>query len=382
MIPTARSSAGYYLDTHQLGDGCNYRTPGARRLLPRLLDRLSLLRRRRAIGLLLSLAAACVEEREPDAPPLGVSNSSTFYAQGESRDAGAIVSIARVDTCEIPPYLGRDAAGPALIADLAYGDDDHQKYDLALPDVAVPKALVVLVHGGGWTAGTKSLFRPTIRSLATLGYAAATIEYRLARDERRRFPTGLADVRCAIRAVRARVGVTKLVVIGASAGGHLAAMVATEPAGMFDGECLDRTPIHVDGAVLFYAPLELDHARERYIPIMRQAVDELLYGAQAFRDGGVDESSADWMARAREATPSHIVGPMAPPMLLLHGAADNIVPVEDARDFAAALGRAGVPSLVIEVPEQGHGFPVLGRKAEIRPASCTVLHFLEQIAAQ
>jgi acetyl esterase/lipase len=306
--------------------------------------------------------------------------SESAHAPSETPDA-AVMTIARVDTCEIPPYFANDAAGPAVMVDLTYGDDDHQKYDLALPDIPVPKALVVLVHGGGWTAGTKALFRPTIRSLATIGYAAATVEYRLARDERRRFPAGLADVRCAIRAVQTRVGVAKLVLLGASAGGHLAAMVAAEPAGMFDGDCADRTPIHVDGAVLYYAPLALDRARERYIPKMRQAVDELLFGAKAFQDG-VDESSPDWMARAREATPSHAVGHGTPPMLLLHGAADNIVPVEDALELAAALKQAGTPSLVIEVPEQGHGFPVLGRKPELRPASCSVLHFLEQIAAR
>jgi acetyl esterase/lipase len=324
------------------------------------------------------MLVACDEARLPNAPPLGVSVSETASVPVVRRDAQAL-HIERVETCDIPPYFANDAAGPAVMTDLAYGDDDHQRYDLALPDVPMPRALVVLVHGGGWTAGSKSLFRPTIRSLATIGYAAATVEYRLARDDRRKFPAGLSDVRCAIRAARGRVGISKIIVIGASAGGHLAAML--EAPG-FDADCSDRTPIHIDGAVLYYAPLELDRARERYIPKMRQAVDELLYGAKAFAEGGVDESSSDWMMRAREVTPSHGIGASTPPTLLLHGTADTIVPVDDGRDFAAALEREGVPFLLVEVPNQGHGFPVLGRKPELAAVSCTVVHFLEQIAAQ
>jgi acetyl esterase/lipase len=328
---------------------------------------------------------------EPAVPPLGVSMRESIEAGDDApRDAGTI-TLARVNDCEIPPYIANDAAGPSVLEDLAYGDDKKQKYDLVLPE-APPKALVVIVHGGGWTSGGKSLYRPTIRMLGGLGYAAASVSYRLASDETRAFPVGLADVRCAIRAVQARVGLSKTVVLGASAGGHLAAMVATEPdAPTFDGDCPDRRPVRISGAILYYAPLELDRSRERYVPIMRQAVDEFLYGAQTWAEAGVDGSApkdadeferdrTDWSIRAVEATPSHHTLRGAPPMLLLQGAIDTIAPPADARDFAAALERAGVPHLVVELPGQGHGFPVLGHKAEVKPASCSTLHFLEQIA--
>jgi acetyl esterase/lipase len=302
------------------------------------------------------------------------------------RDAG-VVKLARVEECDVPAYMPNDAAGPTAIEDLSYGDDKKQKYDLVLPE-SPAKALVVIIHGGGWTSGGKSLYRPTIRMLGTLGYAAASISYRLASDDTRAFPVGLADVRCAIRAVQARAGIAKTILIGASAGGHLAAMVATEPdAPSFDGDCADRRPIRISGAILYYAPLELDRSRERYVPIMRQAVDEFLYGARTWAEAGVDGSAdaferdrTDWSIRAVEATPSHHTLRAAPPTLILQGALDTIAPPADARDFAAALGRAGVPNLVVELPGQGHGFPVLGHKAEVKPASCSTLHFLEQIA--
>ena len=324
---------------------------------------------------------------EPAVPPLGVSMSETIDAAVIApRDAGTI-TLARVNDCDIPAYIANDAGGPSVLEDLAYGEDKKQKYDLVLPETS-PKALVVIVHGGGWTSGGKSLYRPTIRMLSTLGYAAASISYRLAGDETRAFPVGLADVRCAIRSVQARVGVAKTVLLGASAGAHLSAMVATElDAPTFDGDCADRRPINVSGAILYYAPLELDKSRERYVPIMRQAVDEFLYGAQTWAEAGVDGSAdafelgrTDWSIRAIEATPSHHTLKGAPPMLILQGAIDTIVPPADARDFANALEHAGVPHLMIELPGLGHGFPVLGHKPEVKPASCSTLHFLEQIA--
>ncbi len=345
---------------------------------------------RRVLGFLI--VAACASA--PIAiPPLGVSMSEPGPAGEEVRDAAAL-KLARVDSCEVPPFVANDAAGPSVIEDIAYGDDKRQKYDLALPES--PRALVVIVHGGGWTSGGKGLYRPTIRMLAELGYAAASVGYRLAGDASRAFPVGLADVRCAIRAAQAKVGLRKTIVLGASAGGHLAAMVAAVPeAPMFDGDCADRRPVHVDGAILYYAPLAIDRARERYVPIMRQAVDELLYGAKTFadeEDGGTGDHAAksdaferahegNWAMRANAATPGDYPLHGAPPMLLLQGAEDPIVPPADARDFDAALERAGVPHLLVELPDQKHGFPVLGHKPELKPASCTMLHFLEQIAA-
>ncbi len=310
--------------------------------------------------------------------------SETVDAASEDVVRANAVTLVRVEECTLPDFIPNDAAGPTVIEDISYGEDARQKYDLVLPESA-PKALVVIVHGGGWTSGGKGLFRPTIRMLGALGYAAASVGYRLASDSSRAFPMGLADVRCAIRAAGARAGVAKIILLGASAGGHLAALAAVAPDALqWDRECRDRRPLKIAGAILYYAPLEIDRARGRYVPIMRQAVDELLFGAKTYKDldGGIDEDGSDYLFRAREATPRYAITKDAPPMLLLNGGADTIVPIADARDFSAALQRAGVPNLVVELPDQGHGFPVLGHKPALKPASCSTLHFLEQISAQ
>lgn len=348
---------------------------------------------KRATFLAFALVASC-GVTTVSVPPLGISTVETVPS--ETAAPSSPLTIARVATCDIPPYYANDASGPFVIDDVVYGDDSAQRYDIAFPTTGKPKALVVIVHGGGWTSGGRKLFRPTIRSFASVGYVAASVSYRLASSDSRAYPADLSDVRCAIRAASAQAGVGKTIVLGASAGAHLAAMAAlTRNAPGLDGDCSDHRPLHVDGAILYYAPLAIDRARERYIPIMRQAVDELLYGVRrvacarsaapkacAGPDGIVDEDAGDWMARARAATPSRFVTPDAPPMLIVAGTEDNIVPIADAREFDADLARAGVPHLLVEVPGQKHGFPVLGRAHPLEEASCTVLRFLSQIASR
>jgi len=329
--------------------------------------------------------AACAGAAATRVPPPGVSLAEHAADAAPETAAAEPYAIARVDQCEVPRPPEADAGVPRVERDIAFGSDPRQRYDLALPEGDPKKLLVVLVHGGGWTSGKKSLFYPTIRTFASLGYLTASVEYRLASDPRRAFPAGLADVRCGLRAVQAKarsLGVDRTVVIGASAGGHLAALLAVAgDASGFDGDCDSRGPVHVDGAILYYAPLELDRARERYPPKMVQAVDELIEGVSVVattKDGGAMDASA-WSARAKEATPSHYVDKTDPPILQVHGQADNIVPIQDARDFDAVLRKAGVPALLVEIPEQKHGFPLLGWWPTLQPASCTALRFLEHL---
>lgn len=285
-----------------------------------------------------------------------------------------VTRIERRDQCVVPPIPAEDA-GVGVTADVPYGSaDERQAYDVAWTPNA--KLLVVILHGGGWTAGTRKLYLPAVRQLAGVGYAAATVGYRFARESEHRFPVGLSDARCGVRALmktaRAR-GITKTVLLGASAGGHLAAMIALAgDAPAFDGECAETGPIHVDAAIAYYPPVDLEHAREDYPPKMVQAVDELLR-----EDGG----DGPWLAAARAATPLTYVTKDDPPMLLLHGTADAIVPIEDSRKLVRALQGAAIPSLLVEMPGEPHGYLLFGRKPTLLPATCTVLHFLETVSA-
>ncbi len=341
-------------------------------------------------GASLALSAAllaCPSAPERPAPPHPPPTAATSAAPTASSvrataelDASvapaphprALPGLAVVDQCVVPRTPAQDAGIP-MDFDIPYGPDERQRVDIAWPE-GKPKGLVVLIHGGGWTAGYKALFRPTARTLASLGYVAATVGYRMARDDARAFPVGLADVRCGIRLAMRKAherGAIRTALLGASAGAHLAVMVdVAGDAQGFDGDCPEKGPIHVDGTVAYYPPLDIEHSREHYPPRMQKAVDELLR---------VDGGPAEWMAHARAATPANYVDSSDPPILLLHGHDDPIVPVQDSRDFERLLRRAHVPTRFVEVPGEKHGFFVLGRRAALRRASCTALRFLEVV---
>jgi acetyl esterase/lipase len=289
--------------------------------------------------------------------------------------------------CVLPPrplQSAQPGTASRVEHDVAYGPDPAQRFDVALPAPAAQGPAppwVVLVHGGGWTAGDKRLYWPQLAILSSLGYAAATVNYRLARDPSRAFPVPPSDVACALAAIARespRLGADgdRMVLVGGSSGGHLVALVAVaqnDPAVL--GVCADRFPTPA-GVVAFYPPLELRGTAARYPERLNMAVEEL------FR---LPPGTAAWQRATTLATPVAQLPPPGsaanlglPPFLLIAAGSDVIVPADDTRVFHQSLRDRGVPSLLVEVPGAGHGFPILGRGASQRPATCTLLEFLRR----
>lgn len=89
---------------------------------------------------------------------------------------------------------------------------------------------VLLVHGGGWRTGDKSLMHPMAQQLAAKGYVTAAVEYRLSLEAP--YPAAVHDLKAAVRWLRAhaeeiRLDTAKIAVLGTSAGGQLAALIGT-----------------------------------------------------------------------------------------------------------------------------------------------------------
>ena len=219
--------------------------------------------------------------------------------------------------------LTRAAREPDVV--LRYGEHPEQVVDLRLPPAAgdVPVPLVVVLHGGFWTPEyDRTHAAAQSAALADAGYAVATIEYR--RGDR---DVLLADVRAALDAVprlvaeaapgRAEQAVTLLV--GHSAGGHLALLQAQRP-----GACT---------AVVALAPVA-DLAAAEDAALGDGAVRAFLHG----RAG--DHPALD---------PARLPAPGVP-VLLVHGTADDLVPPSQSTRYAAA--RPGVACEL--VPGAGH----------------------------
>jgi acetyl esterase/lipase len=223
--------------------------------------------------------------------------------------------------------------------------------------------------------GSRTAFDGECQYLASQGYVAATVDYRLADAactgggcNQNFFPAQAQDVRCAVRWFKSVANSyggdpSRIAVIGTSAGGHLAALLGTETAvpGL-DGLCPVSAPSpDVSAVVGFYGPYDLTAAASAG------------YNSDIYNLFGVWPPSP---AQLLLASPEQHVASGAPPFLLLHGTADQTVPYSMSVEMLTACHGAGVDATLVTVANAGHGFPVFSPLPEYEESSCTTLAFL------
>jgi acetyl esterase/lipase len=211
--------------------------------------------------------------------------------------------------------------------------------DLYLPSsVPVPVPVVIHVHGGGWRRGSRRHPLPALGDgfypgLAATGIAVAAIDYRLSGEAR--YPAAVDDVRAAVAWARSALpgyGVTPgpLALWGDSSGGHLALLTAL-------------TTAAVDGVVAWFPVTDL--------AALRGPGDDDPESREALFLGAPPARVPDL---ARAASPISHVHAAAPPMLLLHGDSDTMVPADQSIRFAQALREAGGTATLELVPGASH----------------------------
>lgn len=217
---------------------------------------------------------------------------------------------------------------------------------------------VVLLHGGSWRTGDRSQLRGYGILLGMAGYVCMAAEYRLA--DAAAWPAQIEDVKAAIRWLRATAGQhgvdpDRIVAQGNSAGGHLALLAAGTPglAELEGGGGNPGVPTDVAAALAVYPPTQLPR-----VPTDLPATDEEVT-TRAAAEG------SDPRRAARQASPvTHVVAGF-PPTMLIHGDADQVVPVEASLKMHRLLRQAGVPVELHVYPEQPHAFdahPDFGRR--------------------
>jgi acetyl esterase/lipase len=201
-------------------------------------------------------------------------------------------------------------------------------------------------------------------ALAEHGYVVVAIDYALSRPSVPSWPANLEDLREAVRWVRrhaADYGVDpdRIAAMGASAGGHLAALLGAFP---------DASPgttaqsARVQAVIDFYGPSDLG-ALAAASPRARGSLKLYL--------GGTPQ---DFPERYAAASPVRHLGRDSPPMLLIHGDDDRLVPLEQSQRLAAALEATGVRHELIVLPGLRHGFDFLAGSRDLLP---DILAFLE-----
>lgn len=340
-----------------------------------------------AVLALLLLGAGCrAKERGPEPPATRAAESAAAAAlrglslpdrgpapaPASRRDPGLAIQ----ERCVHPPLAAEGAFVVRSGLTFLEVGGEALALDLMTPVGDGPFPLVVLIHGGGWVSGKRQELVHEQRMLVGQGIAAATVDYRLANAPDSKFPAAVQDVRCAVRFLRSRareyrLAPDRVLAMGPSSGGHLAAMLAAagDDPRLDEAGCLHRDlAATVSGAVAFYAPLELR-------PFMGAGVPERILTTF------LGESPLDRPGRAALASPITHLDVGDPPFLLVHGAADVLVPPRQSRVFKGLLDRLGVPSLYVEVPKVGHGFFMFKGAPEFRRATCTTVAFIRKVLA-
>ncbi|GAA3449396.1 alpha/beta hydrolase family protein [Dactylosporangium matsuzakiense] len=234
--------------------------------------------------------------------------------------------------------LRRPASEPDFT--LRYGEHPDHVADVRLP--AVPNApLVLFVHGGFWRREwDRAHAAPLAGDLAARGYAVATIEFRRTGQTGGGWPGTFSDVAAAAVAVPDQlakevahrgllpVSVDRPIMAGHSAGGHLALWYASV------------APDAVGGVVALAPVADLTRAYE--LDLDGGAVADLL--------GGGPESVPE---AYRSADPMRNL-PSGVRTVIVHGADDDIVPVELSRDYCRAARRAGDDATLVELAGVEH----------------------------
>ena len=234
--------------------------------------------------------------------------------------------------------------------DLEYvrGGHERQRLDLYLPEKADrPLPVIVWVHGGAWLAGSKEGGGPAL-SFVRKGYAVASINYRL--SQHARFPAQIEDCKAAIRWLRANARTYGLDpdhigVWGASAGGHLVALLGTsgdvkELEGK-DGPA-DQSS-RVQAVVDWFGPTDVTK--------MGGSHDGPDSPEAKLLGGPVQENKE----KAERANPIAYVSKDDPPFLILHGDKDTTVPFSQSELLEEALRKAGLDVTFRPVKGAGHG---------------------------
>jgi acetyl esterase/lipase len=246
---------------------------------------------------------------------------------------------------------------------IRYGKDDNQFGDLRIPPGAGPHPVVILIHGGCWKADFATLrdLAPMADALKAEGIATWNIEYRRLSQSGSGWPGTYLDVSKSVDYLRSIAGDKKLdlsrvIVVGHSAGGHLAMWVAARPRLSSASALYVKDPLPIRGVIDLAGTGDM----EAFIQFEQQGchgavVEEMLGGKPIEVPEHYAQASAIKML------------PLGIPQVLIWGKNDDIAPIWLGERYTLAAKQAGDPVRLVSIPDMGH-FDIASPLATTWPA--------------
>lgn len=230
---------------------------------------------------------------------------------------------------------------------------------------------VLLFHGGGWMYGDRTMMRPAAKYLASMGYVSATAQYRLTTDKTVHYPAPIQDALAAVKFLRANAGhyhldADRIAVGGFSAGGQMALLLGlVKDHTIFKDDSYPGISSVVQAVIDESGPTDLAALYEQGGYLIHVLGDAYL--------GGQPDKYPE---RYAEASPISHLRADGPPILILQGDRDQVVPFDQAARLGQALGKVGARSILVRLPGCEHAWcePFEGRDS-LR-ALPIITHFL------
>lgn len=303
----------------------------------------------------LLLCSACVAA--PASAPLEMSSRD----DGDAARPGALMTP--LDLQALPS----DAPDRRI----AYGADPNQYGELRLPRSRGPHPVAVLVHGGCFKAEYATLrdLAPMADALKASGIASWNIEYRRLGQPGGGWPGTYLDVGNAVDHLRTfatqnSLDLRRVVIVGHSAGGHLAMWAAARARVPRGSELHAANPLSVRGVLDLAGPIDLTMNLAGYEALCRDAVITKLVGGPP----------TDVPERYAHASAMKLL-PLGIPQVILTGEHEEFVPRPIAETYVRAANEAGDPVRLIVMPDAGH-FEIASPRAATWPRVLSVIRTL------
>jgi acetyl esterase/lipase len=273
--------------------------------------------------------------------------------------------------------------------------NDSLRFDVYSPLTGDgPFPAIINIHGGGWSSGNKgayNLFQMS-RYLASQGYVIFDIMYGLAETNLSALPElmGRESVHynnsytipmmienignfthyLANHAMEYKVNLSSVYVLGRSAGAHLAGCVGLGYKNAPYSALFNQT-ITIRGCILYYPPINMTTMLQNSLAITR------FYRKWIDIQGVFDYLMENNATKYNEYSSISYVDSTSPPVLILHGQKDRMVPITESRNLQAAMTAVGRTCILIEMPFMGHAFDMLAGN----PYSQISYYYLERFLA-
>lgn len=234
-------------------------------------------------------------------------------------------------------------ASEKIMLDVAYGSNALQKADIYLPanrSTAATKVLF-MIHGGAWSAGDKAEFNAFVDTLQRRmpDYAVININYRLASGNSNLFPTQENDVKAAVEFIyskRNEFSISdKFVLLGASAGAHLAMLHAYKYA----------SPVKIKAVVDFFGPADMTAMYNDPAPLAPSNLIAAIVGGTPATHAALYQSSS----------PVTFINNQSPATIIFQGGTDPLVKPSQSEAVKNKLTAANVVNQYVFYPSGGHG---------------------------